>query len=50
MDTIIELLSESSVADLEVLKLKSIPETQNIAVLKTNQVSEFFIEVLDFEN
>lgn len=50
MNDVNELISESNKYNLEILKIKSIPDTQNIALLKTNQDSEYFIEILDFEN
>ena len=50
MSNINELISKSNIPNFQILKLKSIPKTQNIILLKTNQKNEILIEILDFEN
>ncbi|MFB9110490.1 hypothetical protein [Flavobacterium gyeonganense] len=51
MNNINELVSKNNMSNLRILKIKSIPEIDGIIVLKTNSLdSEFFIEILDFDN
>ena len=51
MSNINEFVSENNLFNFRILKIKSIPEINSIILLKTNPLnSEFFIEILDFDN
>jgi hypothetical protein len=50
MSNINEIISKSNLSNFKILKVKTIPKTQNIVLLKTNQKFEILFEILDFEN
>lgn len=50
MNTINDLISRSNISGFRIIKIDYIPEKQQITLLKENQYSEIFIEILDIEN